>query len=469
MRRSSRQVLVWTVVVAGAAWGEPPLPTMTLQEAWAHAQAHHPALRARHALSQAAASGVSQASAAWLPSLGAVAELVESTTNNTTATVLSNGNVDLARIGSTRVTASPEWAPSATSLLALGARQQVHDFGKTAAAITVARDELGVAQAREQNARVELGYAVAEAFFAVRAAEGVLESAQQAYERTRAYREFTRQAVQAQLRPPIELTRADAEVARAEVQHLRADGVLTSARLHLAAVVAYEGSGELGARRSPEEDFGCPPGSTVDCAVLPEDAAALGRAAEQSPVVVQARLTARREADVAQAAEVSGRPSLALSAAVSVRSGGAAPSSGSAVESLGGVLPSTPNYGAGLVLGWPLWDPALGPRVEAARARASAADDDRLAAEAATREAVLQATERARRTTVALWSLERAAESARANADQASTRFRAGLGTTLELMDSETLRTNADIALTLGRFEALVARAALHRALGETP
>ena len=67
----------------------------------------------------------------------------------------------------------------------------------------------------------------------------------------------------------------------------------------------------------------------------------------------------------------------------------------------------------------------------------------------------------------ALISLGRAFEAARANYAQAEARFKAGLGTSLELADAENVRTDAEIQLAVGQFEARRARAVLSRLLGE--
>jgi outer membrane protein TolC len=67
----------------------------------------------------------------------------------------------------------------------------------------------------------------------------------------------------------------------------------------------------------------------------------------------------------------------------------------------------------------------------------------------------------------ALPSLERELDAARANGAQADARFKAGLGTSVELADAEALRTDAEIRLALGTFELARARAAFGRAIAE--
>ena len=66
-----------------------------------------------------------------------------------------------------------------------------------------------------------------------------------------------------------------------------------------------------------------------------------------------------------------------------------------------------------------------------------------------------------------LASLVRAVEAAVANYAQAEARFKAGMGTALELADAEYLRTDAEIQLAGGKFELSRARAVLGKLLAE--
>jgi outer membrane protein TolC len=64
-------------------------------------------------------------------------------------------------------------------------------------------------------------------------------------------------------------------------------------------------------------------------------------------------------------------------------------------------------------------------------------------------------------------ALERGAEAARANYDQAENRIKVGLGTATELADAQALRTDAEIQLAIGRFQMARTRSALERAIAE--
>jgi outer membrane protein TolC len=126
-----------------------------------------------------------------------------------------------------------------------------------------------------------------------------------------------------------------------------------------------------------------------------------------------------------------------------------------------------PNWDVGLVLRWPLYDPVVNARRGAAGARAEAARADAATLSQQETAAVEQAYVSLDVARNALGSLAEAVEAARANYAQAEARFKAGLGTSLELADAESLRTDAEIQLAVGEFDALRARALIGRLIAE--
>ena len=81
--------------------------------------------------------------------------------------------------------------------------------------------------------------------------------------------------------------------------------------------------------------------------------------------------------------------------------------------------------------------------------------------------AVQQGYEEVQVAQAALVGLQRAVDAAHANYAQAEARFKAGLGTSLELADAEAVRTETEIQLAVGRYDVLRARALLARLFGE--
>jgi len=447
--------LVFTASVGhaeSAAPEPPPVPQMSLRTALAYAQAHEPGLQAARERLRAAKQEAEIPAAQWHPSFGALGEFVEGTSNNSTATQLSASAVDLPRIGGTAVSDRAQFRPEATTLLALGARQEIYDFGRIAAQSAAARALAAISESELRHTRLDLRLAVTNAYYSVRAAHALLDVAAQAEARAAVHRELARAAVQSGLRSPIEVTRADADVTRFEVARIRAFGSLVVSRGVFAAAVGYE---------QPELDAN---DETADEPHFPARAEAEARAVELDPAVQEAIEKVRAEHSLAESVSASLRPNLSASAAISVRAGGAA-ASNDVVPDGRGFVPNVPNYSAGIVLNWPFFEPVTHARVRAIHAREHALADEVEVARQRAFSRTRQAYEGVAIADAALGALEKSVQAARANHEQAEGRFRAGLGTATELADAETLRLDAEVERVIGRFHAATARAELERAI----
>jgi outer membrane protein TolC len=256
------------------------------------------------------------------------------------------------------------------------------------------------------------------------------------------------------MRPPIELTRAEADLANFAVGRVRARGGLAVAQSVLAAAIGAP---------DPAVDVSGEPPRPAELKALPE-ALALAEARDPRLAEAIAQLEAAEEHTRAVGAEL--RPDISLTAGLSGRAGGAPPSSGDAANGQGW-LPDVPNWDVGVVLSWPLFDGVVAARRDAAHAneqvRRDAIDATREQQVAEVRQAYVQ-VQVARS---ALVALNDALVASHANYDQADARFRAGMGTAVELADAEAIRTDAEIQLALGQFELARARAVFGRAIAE--
>jgi outer membrane protein TolC len=440
--------------------GAPP-EQITLPEALAYARAHQPAVRAALARIEERRASAGVPRAEWYPQAGLTAQLIEGTANNTTASYIGTPFVDIPRIGGTlsKTSHSAGWKPFASTLAGVGVNQEIFDFGRIAAASAAADAQVVVAQRSAEVALLDIELGVEEGFFAVNAAKAVLQASEDAYQRAKVHRDFAAAGVRSGLRPPIELTRAEADLTRFDTGRIRAMGGLITAQAVLAAAV---GSPEL------VLDTANSPLTAADMPALSE---ALQRAEAKDPALAVAVAALRAQEEQTRAIGALMRPDLQLSATITGRAGGASPSSSGGVPlpvpSGDGYLPNVPNWDAGLVLSWPLYDPIV-----AARKKASASAEQTLRAQTDLAKQQLRAgvqetygrVEVARQT---LPSLQRALEAARANYEQADARFKAGLGTSVELADAEALRTDAEIQLALGVFDLARARAAFGRTIAE--
>lgn len=446
-------VTLASVATAAAAEEAAAPRKMTLDEAVTHARTHHLQVIAAKQRLAAAQADADVPSAQWRPRLGAFAEIIGSTANNSTTTLLNTPVVDLPRVGATRVDGDYSLRPYPSTAIALGARQQVYDFGRIAAESAAAAMAAEIEKVRAASAALDVDFAVEQAYFAVLAADAIEDASKNAFERASKYRDQAKANVASGLRPPIELTRAEADVARYEAGMTRARGSLHVARAVFAAAVGVD---------DIELDVA---GPVPDHGELPPLASMVGRT-ERSPVVLEGRARVEAQRAETRAIDAQTRPNLYLTGALSGRAGGAVPSA-SPTPWAEGWVPVVPNYDVGLVLSWSILDPTVGRRADASRAREQALASEAELAVRNQRAAIAAAWHEADVAAHTLSALERGADAARANYDQAENRMRVGLGTATELADAQALRTEADIQLAIGRFQMARTRAALERAVAE--
>jgi outer membrane protein len=453
---SMTALLLTTAPTARAAATSPDTPGLTLAQALAYARAHRPDLQSALARLASAESRADIVRARWYPVVGATAQILATTTNNTTGSYLPSPGFDNPRVSATRAE-SPSTAslvPSASTLAGVGARQEVFDFGRLAA--QAAREDLRAEAARSTLAsrRLDVEYDVEESYFAVYAARSVLTAAEKALERAVVHRDMARAGVESGLRRPIELTRAEAVVNRYELERIDARRGVAVAQSVFAVAVGVP---------QPLLDIDGPPPTPSD---LPDLSRAFAEAQTRNPDLRAALLRIRaQEKETASVADEA-RPNVVLTGAISGNAGGAAPSSGERAP-FDGLIPSVPNWDVGLVLSWPLFDETVSARSDESRH-----EEDALRADAETTRQrltgdVQQAFLGVEAARDRLPVLQHSLDAAVANYEQANARFEVGLGNAIELADAEDLRTDAEIQLALGTFELARSRAALGRVVAE--
>jgi outer membrane protein len=211
--------------------------TMSLGEALAFARAHQPAVRAAAARIQAQAALAQVPRAQWYPTVGATAQLFVGTENNTTGSYVSPGFMDIPRIGATRATGTGTWSPDPSTLVGLGVRQELFDFGRIAAQTAAADAATDVERQRARSTDLDVSFNVEESYFSVFAAKEILKASQDAYDRSLVHRDLAKAGVGSGMRSPIELTRAEAELANFDIGRIRARGGLDTAQTVFAATV----------------------------------------------------------------------------------------------------------------------------------------------------------------------------------------------------------------------------------------
>jgi len=445
--------------VAPAAPGlQTPGPRkVTLAEAVDYALKNQPAVKAALARVSARIADVAIPRGQWLPSVGLTAQLLGGTANNTTASYLTVPLVPTPRVGGTvdRTSSTASWSPEPSTFAGLGLTQEVFDFGRIAAEISAADALVTVERRTAEVESLDIRFGVEEAYYGVYAAKAVLRASDDAYERARVHRDLAHKGVESGLRSPIELTRAEAELDRLDIGRIRARGALRVAQVLLAAAV---GTSE------PALDIADQPPAPGE---LPSLDAAMQRALEKEPQLQAAVERIRAQEEETRSVFAQLRPELLLAGTLNARAGGSAPTGGGTVPDGNGWIPNVPNWQVGIVLSWPIFAGSVWARGEASRQRevvrreeAALVRQDLVARVERTYVGVTVARE-------ALPRLEASVNAARANYAQADARFKAGLGTSVELADAEALRTDAEIQLALGQFDLARSRAAFGRAIAE--
>lgn len=432
----------------------PPPRTMTLGEALTYAHRHQPAIRAALSRIETRKAQAKVPSAQWLPTVTATAQLFAMTANNTTGTFVVPDFMDVPRIGGTPATGTGTWSPYPSTFVGAGLIQEIFDFGRISAERAAADALVTVERHSAEAERLDIDFGVEEAFFAVLAAKGIVRASNEAYARSRVHRDLAKRGVDSGLRSPIELTRAEADLTRYDVDRVRALGGVAVAQSVLAASIG-----------APELDV-----DTADQPLRPSDLPtltdALALAQQRDPRLAAAIARLQETEQRARAIGSELRPDLSVTTTLSGRAGGA-PSSSGLVPTGEGWLPVVPNWDGGLILTWPLFDGVIAARRDAAtveeQQRRDEIDVERLRVVSRARETY----EQVQVAHSAVVALENAVVATHANWAQADARFRAGIGNAVELADAEAVRTDAEIRLALGEFDLERSRAAFGRAIAE--
>jgi outer membrane protein len=441
----------------------PPMATsaaaqvMSLPDAIAYARAHQPAIRAALSRVSQRLAEAKVPSGQWLPTIGVTAQLYGMTANNTTATYLSTPFVDVPRIGGTlsQTPSSANLAPYASTLAGAGITQELFDFGRIGAQRAAMDELVDVEKHNAEAERLDVEFGVDEAYFAVLAAKGIVRASDEAYERSKVHRDLAKHGVDSGLRSPIELTRAEADLARFDVDRIRSRGGLAIAQTVLGAAIGAPDMAVDTSEQGPQP------------ADMPALADALQRAQAHDPAMAAALADLKAAEQKTRAVGAELRPDLLLTGTLTGRAGGAPATGGAATPSGDGWLPSVPNWDVGVVLSWPLFDGMIDARQDAARAAEQVRHDEVDITREMEVARVRKTFAQVQVSRSAIAALQNQVLAARANYEQADARFRAGIGNAVELADAEAVRTDADIQLAMGQFDLARDRAAFGRAIAE--
>jgi len=409
---------------------------MTLDQVVRDAATRYPNVRVSLEQVSAAAAAVNLARTAFLPRADAGAQLNRATHNNIFGMTLPQAGLFPAISGPVLRTNSMEsvWGTAVGVLV----QWEPFDFGLRSANVDAAEAARGRAQAQVTVTRLQASAAAADSYLTILAAKQTVAVARAGVERARVLDDVVGTLVKNELRPGVEASRTRAELAIAQTQLIQAEQAVEIARANLAQVLGV-----------PAGTVQVTAGKLLD---LPSESAGLPDSPPGAHPVVAAQTTAIAEVQAHEKAlDRAWYPRFNLEASEYARGTGIQPdgSTGNAASGLG---PNIQNWGVGMTVTFPLADlPGLKARreIERAHERAERARYDQLVQDyngEVTRARVVLAG--ARRIAA---NLPVQLEAARQAEEQATVRYKSGLGTLIEVAEAQRLHTQAEIDSSLAR------------------
>jgi outer membrane protein len=413
---------------------KPPDRPLTLDQAIDFALANYPAVRASLERAAASREGVSLSRTAYLPRTDLLWQSNRATRNNIFGLLLPQSVVP--PISGPVLSSTSDrgvWGSAAGILLSW----EPFDFGYRSATVDVAKAAQNRATAELSLTKLDVAAAVGEAFLALAAAQQQVRAAEADVDRRQVLANSVHALVKEELRPGADSSRADAELAAAKIQLIRAQELERESEATFAQFLGIAGS---------KVD--------IDASSL------LGKA--PAPYLSQFSLAAHPAAQVANSAlfEVRARekvlsksyyPHFNLQGALSGRGSGANTDGGFGTGTDGLAL-TRRNWAVGLTATFSLLDfPALHfkKQIEQSNERAQQAEYERALqnltaqsekAKAAYESAVLVS----QNTPVEL-------QAAQLGETQATVRYQAGLAPIVEVADAQRLLLQAEIEDNLAR------------------
>jgi outer membrane protein TolC len=409
----------------------------------------YPAIRVSEEQIQAAAAGITLARTAYLPRIDALAQVNRASRNNVFGLLLPQSVIPAISGPVLGVNNSGTVWGSALGALVTW---EPFDFGLRRAIVGVAEAARAQSAAALKRTRFDVAVAVTDAYLTLAAAQETVRAAQAGVDRAQTVAQTIGALVDAELRPGADRSRADAELAAARTQFIQADSAVDVARATLAEFVGgAPGQIAIGAPTL----LSLPP----EQAAAPLDPAANPRMVEQAAAIGEARAQLR----VLQRTYF---PRFYAQASAYARGTGAE-LSGVRLGGANGLAPTFGNAAAGFSVTFPLLDLASIRAREAIQyvtIRAETARADQIAVELQAQWNRAAATYAGARRVAANTPIQ--VKAARDASDQATARYRAGLGNIDEVAEAQRLLTQAEIDDALARLNVWRALLSIAAATG---
>ncbi len=411
----------------------PPVP-LTIVQAVEGALRNYPAVRVSQEQMTAAAAGIQLARTAYLPRVDALAQANRATRNNVFGTLLPQSTIpsmsgpvlgtnNFGTVWGSAVGALVSWEP--------------FDFGLRRANVDAAAAARAQSEAALKRTQFDVAVAAADAYLTLAASQETVIAAQAGVDRAATVAQSIHALVNAQLRPGADASRADAEMAAARTQLIRAQQAADVARSNLSRFVGTEPAriaiAAPGLRQLPPEQT-----------VSTPDPAANPVAAEQNAAVAQAAAQLRALAR-------SYFPRFYLQGSAYARGTGAE-TNGARLGGLNGLAPNFQNYALGLTVTFPILDFSATHARESAQSatlRAQTARYAQIATDLRAQWNAAVATLDGARRIAANTPVQVSA--ARAATSQATARYQSGLGSIDEVAEAQRLLTQSEVDDALAR------------------
>ena len=411
-----------------------PTPGLTLSQAVEGALRNYPSIRVSQEQINAAAAGIQLARTAYLPRIDMLAQANRATRNNVFGLLLPQGTIPSMSgpvLGTNNL--GTAWGSAIGALVTW----EPFDFGLRKASVTASNAARAQQEAALKRTQFEVTVAAADAYVTLIAAQETVRAAQAGVDRAEVLSRTIGALVNSQLRPGADASRAQAELAAARTQLIQAQQAVDVSRANLSQFVGLE---PTQITVSAPKLLQLPP----QPAVPPLDTAANPLSVEQNAAVEQLRAQLR-------ILERSYFPRFYLQGAAYARGTGAEVN-GTNLGGLNGLAPTTQDYALGFTVTFPVMDRTSIPAREvgqSATIRAETSRYQQIATDLKARWNVAVATLGGARNVAANTPVQVAA--ARAATEQATARYRSGLGNIDEVAEAQRLLAQAEIDDALAR------------------
>ena len=406
---------------------------LTLEQAVRQAVERYPSVKVAREQATAAAAGIALARTSYLPKVDFLAAVNRATRNNIYGMLMPQSVI-------APISGPPVREASGSSVfgsaIGLHVAWEPFDFGLRKSEVDAAESARRQAELTAERTRFDVSTSAAAAFLTILAAEETVKAATAGVERAKAVEGIVGALVKEELRPGADAARARAEVAAAETQLIQARQSVALAKASLAQLVG----GEVAAVEAGKLLGESPAGVVAEAA----PAASHPALREQSAAIEAVR--ARQKI-----LDKSVFPRFQVESSTYARGTGARPDF-TTLGGANGLAPNFYNWGLGFTMNFGLTElMTIKQRrdVESAHERTEQAKLEQMQTDLTGQLKRAQALMDGARQVAAVAPV--ALEASRVSEEQATARYRAGLGTMIEVAEAQRIRTQAEIDARLAR------------------